>query len=143
VKSAHEPRLRAPVESFLARLRAGAATLPMADLAALFGAEGELMEKARARGDLAIQDGRFRNGGEQIVAPAGRVEIEIPDLLRGTVEVAADGFVLAFPQADFAPRACAQIAFFRKCFELRAIRVSPGEMVLDFGGGPADRRFTF
>lgn len=143
MKTAHDPRLRAPVEALRACLAAGARAIPLADLAALFGAEGELLERARARGDLVLRDGRFSNDGPPFVAPAGRAEIEIPDLLRGAVEVTAGGFVLAFPHEDFAPRACAQIAFLRKCFPLRAIRVTEGAMTLDFGGGAADRVVTF
>ena len=39
--------------------------------------------------------------------------------------------------------ACARVAVFRKCFDLREIRASASEMVLDFGNVLADRRYTF
>jgi hypothetical protein len=40
-------------------------------------------------------------------------------------------------------RACLQVAIFRKCFDLREIRATESDLALDFGGPPADRRYTF
>ena len=75
--------------------------------------------------------------------PAGKAELEISDLLKGTWSADASGFVLRFPSRDFTVRACLQIAFFRKCFELREIRATASEIALDFGNAVADRRYTF
>ena len=143
MKTETRPELRAPAEALGRLLRAGAERIPMADVAALFGAKGEALEKARARGDLVVRGGRFSNGGAPIVAPAGRVEVEIPDLLRGSCRADDSGWSLAFELPDFCPRACAQIAFFRKCFDLREIRATASGLTLDFGSDLADRRFEF
>jgi hypothetical protein len=64
-----------------------------------------------------------------------------PGLL--TWAAADGGFTLTFPSADFTVRACATIAILRKCFDLKEIRATPSDIALDFGGGLADRRYTF
>lgn len=143
MKTSPRPELRAPVEAFGARLRADPETIPLADLAALFGADEALLERVRARGDLKLEDGRFVNDGPELVVPAGKVELEIPNVLSGTWRADADGFALAFPMPEFTLRACATVAVFRKCFDLRELRASANDLVLDFGGGIADRRYTF
>lgn len=124
-------------------LRAGAARVPLTQVAALFGATGEALERARARGDLVLEGARFSNSGPAFAAPAGRVEIEIPDLLRGRWAADERGWWLTFDGPDFCPQACAQLAFFRKCFDLREIRATDRDLTLDFGSVVADRRFEF
>jgi hypothetical protein len=143
VRTARRPELRAPAEALGRLLRGGATRVPLAQLAALFGATGEALDRARARGDLVLDGGRFSNSGPAFTAPAGSVEIEIPDLLRGRWAADERGWSLAFDGPDFCPRACAQIAFFRKCFDLRQIRATQGDLTLDFGSDLADRRFEF
>ena len=108
-----------------------------------FGAGEEVLALVRPRGDLALSGDRFSNDGPELVVPAGKVELEISDLLKGTWAVDADGFVLRFPMKDFTVRACLRIAIFRKCFDLREIRATRGSIELDFGGPPADRRYVF
>ena len=71
------------------------------------------------------------------------MELEIPMLIRGEWTSDTSGFVLRFPMAEFAPRACASIAFFRKCFELRELRATDHDLNLDFGNDMADRCYTF
>ncbi|MFQ5845090.1 MAG: hypothetical protein ACE5JG_08890, partial [Planctomycetota bacterium] len=117
--------------------------IPMTELAALLRAQPDVLADVARRGDLVLGDGTFSNDGPDLVLPAGRVEIEVPSLLRGTYRCGPDGFSLAFPQADFTLRACVTLAVFRRCFDLRELRATSAELVLDFGGGPADRRFTF
>lgn len=137
------PELRAPVLEFLDRLRRGEERIPLADLAALLGAPPEVRERVARRGDLLFRGGTFSNDGPELVIAAGKVELEIPSLLRGTAATGADGFRLAFPDGEFAPRACATLAFFRKCFELKEMRGGAGGLAFDFGNPLADRRYTF
>ena len=115
----------------------------MVDLAALFGAQPDVLAAVARRGDIELSDGTFTNDGPELVIPAGRAEIEVPSLLRGNYTSEQGGFSLAFPQADFTLRACVTLMVFRKCFDLKAKRATSNDMVLDFGGGPADRRLTF
>jgi len=125
------------------KLLAAPAEIPLGDVAALFGAGGDVLARVGTRGNLRLDGDKFSNDGPELVVPAGRVELEIPDLLKGTWEAGPEGFTLRFPLRDFTVRACLQIAFFRKCFELREIRATKRDLFLDFGGGPADRRYTF
>ena len=119
------------------------AQIPLSDVAALFGAGPEVLDAVRRRGNLVLKGEAFSNDGPEVVVEAGKVELEIADLLKGTWSVDESGFVLRFPYRDFTVRACLQIAFFRKCFDLREMRGSERDLVLDFGGPPADRRYTF
>ncbi|MCZ6574494.1 MAG: hypothetical protein ACE10D_03890 [Planctomycetota bacterium] len=143
VETAHRPELATPVRAFAQHLARGVDRIPMVDLAALFGAQPDVLEAIARRGDIELSDGTFTNDGPELVIPAGRVEIEVPSLLRGTYSSEDGGFSLAFPQPDFTLRACVTLLVFRKCFDLQAMRATSTDMVLDFGGGPADRRFTF
>jgi hypothetical protein len=137
------PELKAAVSGLHAKLRGGASEIPLADVAALFGAAEEVLALVRQRGNLVLRGDSFSNDGPELVVAAGKVELEIADLLKGTWAADAQGFVLRFPLRDFTVRACLQIAFFRKCFELREIRATEIDLALDFGGPPADRRYTF
>jgi hypothetical protein len=137
------PELKDAVLSLLAKLRDGRSAIPLADVAALFGAGEEVLDLVRPRGNLVLRGDGFSNDGPELVVPAGKVELEISDLLKGTWAADANGFVLRFPFRDFTVRACLQIAFFRKCFDLREIRATASSIDLDFGGPPADRRYTF
>jgi len=143
VQTKPRPELKAPVARFHDKLLTHEGTVPLTDLAELFGAGDDVVESVRGRGDIRFQGDVFFNDGPDLVIPAGRIELEIPSLLRGRWTVDDDGFALAFPTAEFAVRACAQIAVFRKCFDLNEIRATAGELVLDFGGSMADRRYTF
>lgn len=140
---APRPELREPVLALLAKLREGRREIPLEDLAALFGAGEEVLALVRPRGNLVFRGDTFSNDGPELVVPAGRAELEIPNLLRGTWTAGPEGFTLRFPTADFTVRACVRIAVFRKCFDLREIRATTRDLALDFGGGPADRRFAF
>jgi len=140
---AARPELKAPVLAFLARLERGDERIPLAELAALFGAPPELLGRVAKRGDILFREGGFSNDGPELLVEAGRVELEIPSLLKGRHHAGNGTFLLEFPVAEFAPRACVSVAFFRKCFELRQMRGGAGELVLDFGSAVADRRFTF
>ena len=137
------PELKQPVVDFLAKLASGADALPLADLALLFGARGGFLDQVKARGDIVLKDGTFSNDGPEITLPAGQVEVELPMLVRGNWSLGNDGIALTFPMAEFAPRACIQIAILRKCFELKGMRATPTELVLDFGNEMIDRRYTF
>ncbi len=128
---------------FAQHLAEGAERIPMVDLAALFGAQPDVLAAVARRGDIELSDGTFTNDGPELVIPAGRAEIEVPSLLRGNYTSEEGGFSLAFPQAEFTLRACVTLLMFRKCFDLKAMRATANDMVLDFGGGPADRRLTF
>jgi hypothetical protein len=143
MKTSPRPELREPVAAFAARLEGGERAVPLADLAALFGAGGDLLDQVAGRGDIAFTDDSFSNDGPELVLPAGRVELEIPSLIRGKWSGGEGSFTLTFPLSEFAPRACARIAFLRKCFELKELRATPNDMVLDFGSDVADRRYTF
>lgn len=137
------PELREAVSGLHGKLLARPAEIPLADVAALFGAGDEVLDLVRPRGNLVLKGDGFSNDGPELIVPAGKVELEISDLLKGTWSVDEAGFVLRFPFRDFTVRACLQIAFFRKCFDLREIRATANSIDLDFGGPPADRRYTF
>jgi len=143
LKTSPRPELKRPVLAFAARLEAGEREIPLADLAALFGARDALLDRVRGRGNLVFRDQVFSNDGPELVVAAGRFELEIPSLVRGEWSGGADSFVLRFPMLEFSLRACARIAIMRKCFDLRELRAGPAELVLDFGSGLADRRYTF
>ena len=137
------PELRQPVADFADKLAAGVRAIPLIELAALFGAPADLMDLVRKRGDIALKDTTFTNDGPEIVVPAGMVELEVPMILRGQWVASNGGFALSFPMAEFAPRACAQIAILRKCFELKELRASANTLELDFDNEMVDRRYTF
>jgi hypothetical protein len=137
------PELGTAVRALHAKLLARPAAVPLADVAALFGAGDEVLALVRPRGNLVLKGDGFSNDGPELVLPAGKVELEIADLLKGTWSANADGFVLRFPFRDFTVRACVRIAFLRKCFDLREIRATAHDIALDFGGPPADRIYTF
>lgn len=137
------PELREAVQALHGKLLMSPARIPLADVAALFGAGPEVLERVRSRGDLVLKGDAFSNDGPELVVPAGKVELEISDLLKGTWSADASGFALRFPYRDFTVRACLQVAFFRKCFELREIRATASDIALDFGNAVADRRYTF
>jgi len=137
------PELRQAVLGLHEQLLARPAEIPLADVAMLFGAGEGVLDLVRPRGNLVLKADAFSNDGPELVVPAGKVELEISDLLKGTWSADEKGFVLRFPFRDFTVRACLQIAFFRKCFDLREIRATPDAIDLDFGGPPADRRYTF
>jgi hypothetical protein len=143
MKTSRRPELRDPVHAFAARLASGNELVPLADLAALFGADESLLETVRVRGDIRFRDGRFVNDGPELAVPAGSVELEVPNLMRGTYEAGADSFVLRFPSAEFTLRACAKIAILRKCFELRELRADATSLELDFGNPVVNRRYEF
>ncbi len=143
MKTSSRPELRGPVHAFWERLRSSPATIPMRDLAALFGAGDELLKRVRMRGDLILRENRFVNDGPELVVPAGKVELEIPSILSGTWRADESGFALVFSKDEFTLRACAVIAVFRKCFDLKELRATATDLVLDFGGSMADRRYTF
>ena len=96
-----------------------------------------------AQGDISLKGTTFTNDGPEIVVPVGMVELEVPMILRGQWVASNGGFELSFPMAEFAPRACAQIAILRKCFELKELRASANQLELDFDNEMVDRRFTF
>jgi hypothetical protein len=137
------PELRERVHALHRLLLEGRSEIPLADVAALFGAPGDVLEHVRRRGNLVLKGDGFSNDGPALTVPAGKVELEISDLLKGTWAADDRGFVLRFPYRDFTVRACLQIAIFRKCFDLREIRATGSDITLDFGGPPADRRYTF
>jgi hypothetical protein len=143
MKSSPRPELKAPVLSLAAKLAAAPKAVPLADLAALFGADEAVLARVRTRGDIVFRGDAFSNDGPDLCVPAGKIELEIPSLLRGTWRAEGGGFRLTFPMADFTVRACATIAILRKCFDLREITATPDDLTLDFGGGLADRRYTF
>lgn len=143
MKEAARPELREPVLAFLAKLREPREEIPLTDLAALFGAGDEVLARVAGRGNLVFRGDTFSNDGPELVMPAGRVELEIPILVRGRWVAEPDRFTLSFPLADFTVRACARVAFVRKCFDLREIRATSSDLTLDFGAALADRRYTF
>ena len=143
MQASPRPELKAPVLAFLAKLREERDAIPLTDLARLFGADDAVLERVATRGDLVLKGDTFSNDGPELVVAAGRVELEIPGLVRGRWSATPDGFTLTFPLADFAVRACARIAFMRKCFDLREIRATGSDIALDFGAPLADRRYTF
>ncbi len=137
------PELGQPVAALHATLLGKPERFPLSDLAALFGGGPELVERVATRGDITLDGDVFFNSGPEMSIPAGRVELEIPSLMRGTWRVDDAMFAMTFSIADFTLRACAQVAVFRKCFELKEIRGTASDIVLDFGGSIADRRYTF
>ncbi|MHC4939903.1 MAG: hypothetical protein ACYTHK_13115 [Planctomycetota bacterium] len=143
MKTARREQLREPVHAFAARLAAGDEFIPLRDLAALFGADEELLEKVGARGDIRFADGKFINDGPELAVPAGSVELEVPNLMRGTYSAGPGSFTLTFPNPEFTLRACAKIAILRKCFDLRELRADANSIELDFGNAIADRRYEF
>lgn len=143
MKTSHRAELREPVCAFIERLSSGAEAVPLRDLASLFGAESDLLERVSQRGDIRFVDGKFTNDGPELTVPAGRVELEVPNLLRGRYESSADSFTLTFPSTEFSLRACAKIAILRKCFELRELRAGRSFLELDFGNAIANRRYEF
>jgi len=143
MKTSRRPELRAPVHAFAARIAAGDEFVPLRDLAALFGAEEALLSTVAGRGDIRFAGGRFTNDGPELAVPAGSVELEVPNLVRGTYEAAAGSFTLAFPNPEFTLRACAKIAILRKCFDLREMRADESSIEIDFGSAVADRRYEF
>ena len=143
MKTSARPELREPVLAMAAKLAAGHKTVPLTDFAALFGAGDDLLDKVRSRGDIVFKETRFSNDGPLLVIPAGKVEIEISDLLCGDWSAGPDGFTMKFPSRDFTVRACIRIAIIRKCFGLREIRATHTDISLDFGNALADRRYTF
>ena len=144
MKTSPRPELGEPVAAFAARLASGEREIPLADLAQLFGAPPEVRELVAGRGNVVFAEGGvFSNDGPELVVPAGSVELEVPSLMRGDWESAGPDFTLRFPMAEFAPRVCAQLALFRKCFELGRMSATGSEIVLDFGSELANRRYTF
>ena len=143
MKTQPRPELKAPVTEFAARLREGPERIPLTELAALFGAPAEVMDRVASRGDIVFRGEVFSNDGPELVARAGKVELEIPSLMRGTYAVSDEGFRMTFPSAEFSLRACVTVAIIRKCFELKEMRATASELVLDFGSSLADRRYTF
>ncbi|HEX5137266.1 MAG TPA: hypothetical protein VFY93_09855 [Planctomycetota bacterium] len=140
---AARPEIREAVFSLHRALLARPPSIPLADVAALFGASSDVLARVRTRGDLVLKGDAFSNDGPELVVPAGKIELEISDLLKGTWSAGEAGFALRFPHEDFTVRACLQVAFFRKCFGLREIRATTGSIELDFGSAVADRRYTF
>lgn len=143
MKTSERAELRGPVCAFIDRLSGGAESVPLQDLASLFGAEGDLLNQVAQRGDIRFVDGKFSNDGPDLSVPAGRVELEVPNLLRGRYQSTADGFTLSFPSPEFSLRACAKISILRKCFELRELRAARDSLEIDFGNPIADRRYEF
>ena len=141
--TSHRPELKQPVADFAEKLAAGTRTIPLAELAQLFGAGEDLLTTVASRGDIVFTDNGFSNDGPDLVVPAGRVELEIPMIVRGTWCSSPGGFTLTFPSAEFAPRACAQVMIIRKCFELKEMRATPADLALDFGNEMVNRRYTF
>ena len=143
MKTQQRPELKERVLAFARRLQAAEEFIPIADLAALFGADDSLRAKAAERGDIRFVDGRFTNDGPELVIPAAAVELEIPNLIRGRFVSDGDAFTLTFPSAEFTLRACVRIAILRKCFDLREMRADATSLEIDFGNEIANRRYEF
>ena len=143
MKTQSRPELKERVHTFARRLHANEEFIPIAELAALFGADDSLQAKAAERGDIRFFDGRFTNDGPELVIPAGAVELEIPNLMRGRYVSGDDAFTLTFPSAEFSLRACVRIAILRKCFDLREMRADANSLEIDFGNDIANRRYEF
>jgi len=143
MKTSKRPELKERVQAFMARLNSGDEFIPIGELAALFGADESLQQRAAERGDIRFFDGRFTNDGPELVIPAGAVELEIPNLMRGRYVAGADSFTLGFPSAEFTLRACVKIAILRKCFDLKEMRADANSLEIDFGNDIANRRYEF
>ena len=146
MESKPRPELKEPVLAFarrLAQLEGDEGTIPLADLADLFGAEPALRAQVEARGDIRFRPGTFSNDGPDLAIAAGRVELEIPSLMHGTWRCGPDAFSLEFPNPEYSLSACARLGFLRKCFALKALRADAGSLTLEFGNALADRRYTF
>jgi len=143
MKSSPRPELQEPLLAFTERLHARAETIPLTVLASLFGAPDDALEHIATRGDIQFRGEIFSNDGPDLVVSAGRIDLEIPSLMRGQVELVPGGFLLSFPLEEFSLKACMTVAIIRKCFVLKEMRASPDDMVLDFGNMLADRRYTF
>ena len=143
MKTSSRPELKERVHAFAARLAAGEEHIPLADFAALFGADDALKERAASRGNIRFFDGKFINDGPELIVHAGVVELEIPNLMRGTFEANAGSFCLVFPRAEFTLRACVRIAILRKCFDMREMRAEADSLEIDFGSDLANRRYEF
>ena len=143
MKAQSRPELRDRVHAFARRLHAQEEFIPIAELAALFGADDSLRAKAAERGDIRFREGRFTNDGPELVIPAGSVELEIPNLIRGRYTAAEDAFTLTFPSGEFTLRACVKIAILRKCFDLKEMRADAVSLEIDFGNELANRRYEF
>ena len=130
--------------AFASKLEGGQREIPLADLAELFGAGEDLLERVRTRGAIVFREtGTFSNDGPELVLPAGRIELELPSLVRGEWSCGDGGFALRFTMAEFSIRACAKIAILRKCFDLSELRATPDDLVLDFGNDLVSRRYAF
>ena len=110
MKTSPRPELKEPVAAFAARLEAGEREIPLGDLAALFGADEGLRARVAGRGDIVFREGTFSNDGPDLVIPAGKVELEIPSLMRGEWSSGPGRFELRFPLEEFTLRACAKIS---------------------------------
>ena len=143
MKSSPRPDLKEPLAEFSKHLHDGADSVPLADLASLFGASGDALAEIATRGQIRLGDGKFSNDGPDLVVAAGRVELEIPSLMRGQFDLSPGGFALRFPLEEFSLKACMTVAIIRKCFVLKEMRASAEDLVLDFGNALADRRYTF
>ena len=143
MKSSSRPDLKEPLLAFTERLHAGAEAIPLRDLAGLFGAPDDALDRIATRGEIQIRGETFSNDGPDLVVMAGRIELEIPSLMRGKVQLFPGGFKLEFPLGEFSLKACMTVAIIRKCFVLKEMRASPDDLVLDFGNALADRRYTF
>ena len=141
--TSERPELNQPVADFAGKLEGGERTIPLAELAQLFGADRDLLTTVATRGDIVFTDDGFSTDGPDLVVPAGSVELEIPMIVKGTWNSSPGGFTLTFPFTDFAPRACAQVMIIRKCFDLKQMRATPTDLTLDFGNEMVNRRYTF
>ncbi|MHC4848065.1 MAG: hypothetical protein ACYTEG_06365 [Planctomycetota bacterium] len=143
MKTARREELREPVQAFAARLAKGDEFIPLRDLAGLFGADEALLSRIESRGDIRFRDAKFVNDGPELAVPAGSVELEVPNLMRGTFVSGPESFTLTCTNPAFTLRACAKIAILRKCFDLRELRADAHSLELDFGNAIADRRYEF
>ena len=105
MKTSPRPELRQPVLALAAKLAEAPEAVPLTDLAALFGADEAVLARVRSRGDIRFRGDVFSNDGPDLCVPAGKVELEIPSLLRGNWSAGEGGFRLTFPMADFTVRA--------------------------------------
>ena len=80
--TSERPELKQPVADFAEKLAAGTRSIPLAELAQLFGADGDLLTTVASRGDIVFTDDGFSNDGPDLVIPAGSVELEIPMIVK-------------------------------------------------------------